>query len=191
MSLILDALRKAKSLAELTAEDLPVDAPQQEYLKTIVSSIERLNAMVEDILRYTSVQADTSKVEDPLTIVREAIAYARNSLIDKRLELTEEYPDERYSVRGDRNKLIEVFTGIFKNACEATPADGTITVRVRPVHFLNPARPNQTTLMVEFHNEGSYYTAGEHRKAVRAFLHDKERRYGAGTGDRETTRRSP
>ena len=169
-----------RSLAELTAEDLPVDAPQQEYLKTIVSSIERLNAMVEDILTYASVQADTSKVEDPITIVREAIAYARNSLTERRLVLTEEYPDQQCSVRGDRSKLIEVFTGIFKNACEATPADGTITVRVRPVHFLNPAKPNQTTLMVEFHNEGSYIPPENIEKLFVPFFTTKKEGTGLG-----------
>ncbi len=169
-----------RSLAELTAEDLPDDAPQQEYLKTIVASIERLNSMVEDILTYASVQTDTSKVEDPITIVREAIAYSRNSLIAGGLELTEEYPDQQYSVRGDRSKLIEVFTGIFKNACEATPAAGTITVRVRPVHFLNPAKPNQTTLMVEFHNEGSYIPPENIEKLFVPFFTTKKEGTGLG-----------
>ena len=169
-----------RSLAELTAEDLPPDAPQQEYLKTIVASIERLNTMVEDILSYASVQVDTSKIEDPVTIVREAIAYSRNSLIEREVKLIEEYPDDRYVVRGDRSKLIEVFTGMFKNACEATPLEGTITVRVRPVHFLHPSEPGQTTVMIEFHTQGSYIPAENIEKLFVPFFTTKKEGTGLG-----------
>ena len=169
-----------RSLAELTAEDLPPDAPQQEYLKTIVASIERLNTMVEDILTYASVQVDSSKIEDPVTIVREAIAYSRNSLIEREVKLVEEYPDDRYVVRGDRSKLIEVFTGMFKNACEATPREGTITVRVRPVHFLHPSEPGQTTVMIEFHNQGSYIPAENIEKLFVPFFTTKKEGTGLG-----------
>ena len=168
-----------RSLAELTAEDLPSDAPQQEYLKTIVASIERLNTMVEDILSYASVQIDTSNVEDPVTIVREAIAYSRNSLAEQ-VQLTEEYPEDKYVVRGDRSKLIEVFTGIFKNACEATPAEGKISVRVRPVHFLRPSQSGQTTVMIEFHNEGSYIPAENIEKLFVPFFTTKKEGTGLG-----------
>ena len=169
-----------RSLAELTAEDLPEEAPQQEYMKTIVASIERLNSMVEDILSYASVQVDTSNLEDPVTIVREAIAYSRNSLIEKNLKLSEEYPESRYAIWGDRDKLIEVFTGIFKNACEATPEEGTVTVRICPVHFLNPGRLNQITMMVEFHNQGSYIPPENIEKLFVPFFTTKKEGTGLG-----------
>ena len=169
-----------RSLAELTAEDLPEEAPQQDYLKTIVASIDRLNSMVEDILTYASVQVDTSNLEDPVTIVREAIAYSRNSLIEKNLKLSEEYPESRYAIWGDRDKLIEVFTGIFKNACEATPEEGTITVRICPVHFLNPGKLNETTVMVEFHNHGSYIPPENIEKLFVPFFTTKKEGTGLG-----------
>ena len=169
-----------RSLAELTAEDLPDDAPQQEYLKTIVASIERLNSMVEDILSYASVEVDTSNAEDPVTIVREAIAYTRNILNEQELKLVEEYPDDRYVVHGDRSKLIEVFTGIFKNACEASPREGTITVRIRPVHFLHPTKSGQTTVMIEFHNEGSHIPPEEIEKLFVPFFTTKKEGTGLG-----------
>ena len=169
-----------RSLAELTAEDLEADAPQQKYLETIVASIERLNSMVEDILSYASVQVDTSEKENPVTIVREAIAYSRNSLNDKGVLLVEEYPDVTYSIRGDRNKLIEVFSGIFKNACEATPNGKTLTVRVRPVHFLHPSKPDHATVMVEFHNEGSYIPPDHIEKLFMPFFTTKKEGTGLG-----------
>ena len=169
-----------RSLTELTAEDLPPDAPQQEYLKTIVASIERLNGMVEDILSYASVQVDTSQRENPVTIVREAIAYSRNELNAKNLRLVEEYPDTTYSIRGDRNKLIEVFSGIFKNACEATPDEKTLTVRVRPVHFLHPSEPDNATVMVEFHNEASYIPPDNIEKLFVPFFTTKKEGTGLG-----------
>ena len=178
-----------RSLAELTAEDLPDDAPQQEYLKTIVASIERLNSMVEDILSYASVEVDTSHAEDPVTIVREAIAYSRNILNEQELKLVEEYPDDRYVVHGDRSKLIEVFTGIFKNACEASPREGTITVRIRPVHFLRPAKSGETTVMIEFHNDGSPIPPEEIEKLFVPFFTTKKEGDRARAGNRKATGR--
>ena len=169
-----------RSLAELIGEDLPPDARQQEYVKTIVSSIERLNTMVEDILSYAAVQIDTSGQEDPVTMVREAIAYSRSALNEKGLELTEEYPSTRYLIRSDRNKLIEVFSGIFKNACEATLKGGTISVRVRPVYFLHTESEDQTTVLVEFHNDGSYIPPENIEKLFVPFFTTKKE--GAGLG---------
>lgn len=169
-----------RSLAELIGEDLQPDAHQQEYVTKIISSVERLNTMVEDILSYASVQIDTSQQEDPVTMVREAIAYSRSALNEKGLELTEEYPSTRYLIRSDRNKLIEVFSVIFQNACEATLRGGTISVRVRPVYFLHTDSTSQATVLVEFHNDGSYIPPENIDKLFMPFFTTKKEGTGLG-----------
>jgi two-component system sensor histidine kinase AtoS len=160
-----------RSLAELIGEDLPADARQQEYVRTIIASVERLNDMVQDILSFSSVR---------VAIVREAIAYSRNALTDRKVNLVEEYTEGESVVLGDRSKLIEVFSGIFRNACEATPEGGRITVRVRPVFFLHSGASGRSTVLVEFHNEGSYIRPDQIDKLFIPFFTTKKEGTGLG-----------
>ncbi len=167
-----------RGLAELIKEDLPRDAVQQKYLHTIIESIDRLNVMVEDILSLASVKVDNSATYDPVTIVRESVVYVRELLREHDLKLIEEYPEDQKPIKADRQKLVESFLNILRNACEAAPRGTTLTVRIRPVAA--PRVFDYDMLMIEFHNEGSYIPPETIEKLFTPFFTTKKKGTGLG-----------
>jgi signal transduction histidine kinase len=147
-----------RSLAELMAEDLPRDARGLQYARTIIESVDRLNTMVANILSLSRLPTDMTSMQEPITLVREAIAYTRGALEPNQLLLVEDYAENVPSIRGDRERLLEAFINLFKNACEASPAGGVVTVRVRPVRVGGSQTAGASAVMIEFHNSGPAIT---------------------------------
>jgi PAS domain S-box-containing protein len=169
-----------RSLAELLAEDLPKDAREKQYAATIIESVERLNTMVSNILSLSRLPTDMTTKQDAITLVREAIAYTRGALQPNHLLLVEEYADNVPQIRGDRERLLEAFINLFKNACEASPAGGVITVRVRPVRVGGSTAPGGSAVMIEFHNAGPVIPSEQVDKLFLPFFTTKKEGTGLG-----------
>jgi signal transduction histidine kinase len=149
-------------------------------VSTILESVDRLNTMVEQILSLSRVRIDATAEQNPVTLVREALAYARDLLQPSRLRLVEEYPDAAYLIKGDRDRLIECFINLFRNACEASPVGGAVTVRVRPVQMFGESEDAPAAVIVEFHNEGSYSPPENIDKIFVPFFTTKKQGTGLG-----------
>ena len=169
-----------RGLAELIKEDLSKEAPQHKYVAGIIESVDRLNAMVEEILSLASVKVDNSATHDPKVIVREAISYIRDKLTANNLRLIEDYPQSPSPIKADRQKLVEAFINILRNACEAAPAGAALNIRIRPVILGHAPDLEQDTLMFEFHNEGSYIDPQTKEKLFTPFFTTKKRGTGLG-----------
>src|SRR6267142_2668035 len=168
-----------RGLAELIKEDLPKDAPQQKSVATIVESIDRLNLMVEDILSLASVKVDLSATHDAADLVRESIVYVREMAREKELNLVEDYSQTHPPIRADRQKLVESFINILRNACEAAPREAALNIRIRTVTLGPSSNADKETLM-EFHNEGSYIPPETKEKLFTPFFTTKKRGTGLG-----------
>jgi PAS domain S-box-containing protein len=169
-----------RGLAELIKEDLPKEAPQQKYVENIVESIDRLNLMVEEILSLASTKVDTSSAHDPAMLLRESTMYIREMARAKDLRLVEDYPESCAPIKADRQKLVESFLNILRNACEAAPRGATLSVRIRPVVLGSSPDKQDDTLMIEFHNEGSYIPPETREKLFTPFFTTKKKGTGLG-----------
>ena len=169
-----------RGLAELVKEDLPKDAPQNKYVAGIIESVDKLNVMVEEILSFASVKVDNSVAHDPKTMAREAISYVREKLTAKNLRLIEDYPQATSPIKADRQKLVEAFINILRNACEAAPTGAALNIRIRPVILGHSPDPDQDTLMFEFHNEGSYIDPETKQRLFTPFFTTKKQGTGIG-----------
>jgi PAS domain S-box-containing protein len=169
-----------RSLAELMAEDLPRDARGQQYARTLLESVDRLNTMVANILSLSRLPTDMTTMQEPITLVREAIAYTRGALEPNQLLLVEDYAESVPPIRGDRERLLEAFINLFKNACEASPAGGVVTVRVRPVRVGGSQSAGASAIMVEFHNAGPAISAEQIEKLFLPFFTTKKEGTGLG-----------
>jgi PAS domain S-box-containing protein len=167
-----------RGLTELIKEDLPKEAPQQKYVSTIIESIDRLNSMVEEILSLATVKVDNNTPVDPAEIVRECMVYVRDKITEKELRLVEDYADTPVLVKADRQKLLESFLNILKNACEAAPHAATVNVQVRPVIWGSAGLDD--TVMIGFHNEGSYIPPETMEKLFTPFFTTKKQGTGLG-----------
>jgi PAS domain S-box-containing protein len=169
-----------RGLAELMKEDLPEGAKHQTYAKTIIEAVDRLNLMVQDILSLASVKVDKSETFDPVTALREAILYVRQLTTSRELKVVEDFPANPSSIKADRQKLLESFINILKNACEASPRGATLSVRYREVAIGHTSGEAESTVMIDFHNEGSYISPETREKLFTPFFTTKKQGTGLG-----------
>jgi len=95
------------------------------------AEIKRLNALVEDLLHY----GRPSKLErTPQALDQiwdEILGLAREELAEAKVEVIRDLGDGLPSVLADGDKLRQVFLNLLKNALQATPPGGRITIRLR------------------------------------------------------------
>lgn len=118
-----------RGVAEVTSRKLPEDSPLSENLNRIITSVDRLDLWLRDLLDSTSpvtVASETHEVGRWLT----QVAAAHQPMADhKSVELILDLADAPHTAVFDRRRLEQAITGIVTNAIQATPSDGTVTIK--------------------------------------------------------------
>lgn len=104
-----------------------------EYTKKELQLIERMENLIQRLLRLEKIKSDSYvmdfKVWEVRDIVREMMS-----------EFYHLFPDKKYSIVGsselrcDKSWLSEAIGNVVKNASEHTPADGIVTVKIENSH---------------------------------------------------------
>jgi PAS domain S-box-containing protein len=104
-----------------------MDGKLKEMFQVIEKDVEYSNKIINDLLEYSrDVKLDLNE-SNPRVIVEEALSALR---IPKRIEvadLTRDKPE----IRVDAGKMKRVFVNIIKNAVDAMPKGGTLTIESR------------------------------------------------------------
>ncbi len=126
------------SFSTIIADGLAGETSQQqdEYLQIILRNVRQLQAMIEDLLEVTQAQAGKLSVELQCVSVREAIAYAVDTLqgaaTEKEITLTSDPSADLPAAYADATRVRQVLTILLDNAMKFTPAGGAVNVTTRP-----------------------------------------------------------
>jgi signal transduction histidine kinase len=119
--------------AELLAEELGPggagEAPA--LLKAIGREIDRLNAVVEDYLRFARLPKPHKAREDLNEILSGLLDFIAPEMAAARVEVRRELRPGLPPVLGDEGQLRAAFLNLLRNGREAMPGGGTVTVRTR------------------------------------------------------------
>jgi len=111
------------------------EAGAREFLANIAREADRMVALVEDLLDLARLESGKLDVKfegvDVGALCREAVATQASRAQRLGVELTVDAPQERLSIAGDRDKLMQVIVNLLDNALRHTPAGGRVTVSVR------------------------------------------------------------
>jgi two-component system NtrC family sensor kinase len=118
---------------ELLEEELPFDDAHGEaraLLKAITREVERLEHLSEEYLRVARLPSPRMEADDVASLVRETIAFARPEIeragCVATLRIDETLPPTLF----DESQLRQALLNLLRNAREAMPAGGTITITV-------------------------------------------------------------
>lgn len=104
-----------------------VDKKTREMLKLIEKSVEYSNKIIRDLLEYSrEIKLELSETT-PKSIVKEALALVKIPKKVQVLDLTRDKP----KIKVDVEKMKRVLVNIIKNAIEAMPKGGKLTIRSR------------------------------------------------------------
>jgi len=110
----------------------PISETQAQFLQVIRTNVERLAALVGDLLDISRIEAGRVKFDmRPLhmdEVARDVIASLQGEITRRNLELEVDIPPHLPMVQGDRNRIVQVLTNLVSNAYKYTPPGGRITL---------------------------------------------------------------
>lgn len=138
-------LGSLRGLTELLGRDFSADDRRQQYIGAMLTAIDRLNRVVEDLLLLSSPGAPILEDVDLVVLAAETVSFVRHGLGDSRVtvDFIAEGGAEHPTISGNRERLAQALANIIRNAVQASPDGATVTVRT-------------TAGAIEVHNTGSY-----------------------------------
>lgn len=171
-------LTSIRALVE-TLEAGAVEEPEfaMQFLARIVSEVDRLNALVEDLLDFARLEAGRIPLEFERVNIGEAIAAGADRLrpqIERaRLNLVVDVAPNLPDVEIDVKRIEQVMINLIHNAIKFTPAGGTITVSVSRV---------KNKIYVVVQDTGVGIEADELSRLFERFYKSDKARRSEGTG---------
>jgi len=116
---------------ELLEEQLPAgDAEAHVLFRAIGKEVERLSALSQQYLSFARRKAPSRELEDVGQIALEAAEFVRPELAQHGVKLKLEVAPDLPAVPGDEAQLKQALYNLLRNAREAMPAGGTVTLGV-------------------------------------------------------------
>ncbi len=108
-------------------------ALQRKFLERVRSSTERMNKLIDDLIRIAELDRSgynvLRKPVDLSGVFDDAIGQLRGQLQEKRITLRVDLPRQMPQLNTDRDALQQILYHLLQNAGAATPAEGSITLR--------------------------------------------------------------
>ena len=117
-----------RTFTELIQEDLPQDHPSATYVDEILSQIERLNRLIEEVLSFSRDSVMSIDDVDIQELLSKAASLAKHKFLNKLVVVDEKYTPGLPTIWGDEEKLSQAFLNIFINCFEACGDRGWISI---------------------------------------------------------------
>ncbi len=114
----------------------PITEEQRKGLGLSLKNIDRLIAMIDNLLAFSRTDPEQAKLNltrfDLRPLIDEAVEVLRAKLAAREISLTIEMQEAETEIHGDRDKLLEVFLNLLSNAIKFNRRQGTIEISCRP-----------------------------------------------------------
>jgi signal transduction histidine kinase len=108
-------------------------ALQRKFLERVKASTERIQVLLDDLFQIVSLDGDQLELKpetiDLGNIIDDAISSAGPQLRDRSIILRVDLPETMPQLQADRDALGQIFIHLLKNAGNASPQEGEITLR--------------------------------------------------------------
>ena len=169
-----------RGAAQLLREELPTD-DAREYTDVIIREADRLNVLMEEMLDFARPHPLKRTLLNVHEILDGVIALERPSCTVRGIQIRQQYDPSLPDLWADRNQLTQTFLNLTRNAWEAMPHGGALTLTTRrssePIRIGPGGGP---MLVVEFADEGVGIPAEVQRKLFTPFFTTKAKGSGLG-----------
>ena len=179
-----------KGAAQLLAARLGGDPKLNEYTGVITLEVDRLSALVEDLLTLGSPPKPRFAPLNIHRVIQHVLVVLGEELTRREIHLRCEFDPSLPDIQGDDGQLSQVFLNLLTNAMDAMtvdatarPPDDTITISTRmenDFHILRSHNRYSTFLRVEFADRGVGIEPGDAARVFEPFFTTKPRGTGLG-----------
>ncbi len=155
----------------------------REYLEVIVREADRLNRVLEGILDFTRVKPHEMKASNIHSILDRVLLLNEENARQRGIVLSRLYDPSLPDVYGNADQLVQVFLNIIKNAIEAMPAGGKLTVITRMSDLFTTVQADgrkYRLMMVKVSDTGSGIRQEHLQDIFTPFFTTKDRGVGLG-----------
>lgn len=112
------------------ARKLPPDLAEADTLAFILDEINRLNRMVEDLYRIARPPELTITEVNLQQVISRSLLSLSDLILKRQIKVSQNLPDKLPVIMGDQDRIQQVLVNIIKNAIEASPERGLITIGI-------------------------------------------------------------
>ena len=180
---IRNPLASIRGLMELIREDMPETDHKRKYAETIISEVDRVNRIVEEVLDFA--QTDPS-VPEPIDIndsLKQAIYVSKHQTQNRDIAIREDLCEDLPPVLAKQEKLTQAFENLLINAITATPEGGSIRITSTLMDGDELPSVNKTSpkrIVVRFFNTGSFIPPADTERIFLPFFSTKPDGTGLG-----------
>jgi len=171
----------------LTGTAGPVNEGQQQFLKTVLSNVERMITIVSDLTDIARIESGrlqlTPKPMQFQNVIADVVRSLQGAYDAKEQVLALEVEPNLPLVMGDQGRLAQVLTNLVSNAHKYSPSKSIVTLRVEP--SLNHWEPKGApeVLHVSVQDAGHGISPADQRKLFAKFFRaDNNLSEAPGTG---------
>ena len=169
-----------RGAAQLLGEELGADGTR-EYTDIIIREADRLNALMEEMLDFARPHPLARHATNLHEVLDAVIALERPSCLQRGVLIRLQYDPSLPDIWADRNRLTQVFLNLVRNAWEAMPQGGTLTLTTK--HASQPVRIGPgggPMVLIELADEGMGIPPEVQQKLFTPFFTTKAKGSGLG-----------
>lgn len=144
----------------------------QKYHDIMLSELDRINFIVSEFLLLAKPQVVNYQQKDLQNILQDVIGLLESQAILNNVQISVDFPLSNLMIECEENQIKQVFINILKNAMEATPHGGTISIRVQ--------MKENNKVLVQFMDQGCGIPEDRLSKLGEPFYTTKEKGTGLG-----------
>jgi two-component system, NtrC family, nitrogen regulation sensor histidine kinase GlnL len=172
-----------KGAAQLLAKRFAAQPEVGEYTGVMIREIDRLSRLVEQLLTLGAPPTPDPLPVNAHKVIHEVLALMATELHAKHITVRLQIDPSLPEVRGDEAQLTHVVLNLVKNALEATPERGTLTLTTHmetDFHILRKAAGPGKFMRLEVADTGPGFPTADLHRVFEPFFTTKARGSGLG-----------
>jgi signal transduction histidine kinase len=170
-------LASLRLLVESIDDGVVTGETRDRYLREIRTHVGVLSDLIDDLFELSRIEAGdiswTMRQVELRELIDETVAAMRAPAAERGVHVATDLPPEALVAQANAEKVQRVLFNLIQNAIRHTPADGSVTVRARPVGG---------SIEVEVDDEGEGIPAESGERVFDAFYRGDASRADGGTG---------
>ncbi len=170
-------LASLRLLVESIDDGVATGETRDRYLKEIRTHVGVLSDLIDDLFELSRIEAGdiswTMRQVELRELIDDTVAAMRASAAERGVRISADLPDRDLVAQANAEKVQRVLFNLIQNAIRHTPADGSVTVRARPLG---------KGVEVEVDDEGEGIAAADGDRVFEAFYRGDASRGEDGAG---------